>query len=132
MRDLTLVTGTSLDRNLRRSLAWSKSQREIAALVSESYPTAVVDKWREMRDSFDRDTSMPNPYKEVEDRTIFSIFLSSSIFSDQDLDLTIAKLQKELLKEAMHTSNGSPLSTTSSSLSSGIFFQKAIEVEDRM
>jgi hypothetical protein len=63
-----LDPGATLDRNLRRSLAWRKSQREVATLISESYPAAIVDKWRIMRENFDRDRSKPNPYKEVEER----------------------------------------------------------------
>ena len=130
---LNLGPGTSLDRNLRQSLVWSKSQREVATLISESYLLAVVDGWREMRDKFDRDPSMPNPYKEVEDRTFSSLlcrFVSYPV-----LDLTIAKLQKELLKEAKQASNANPLSggdVPSSEVSPGMFFQKAIEVEDRL
>lgn len=70
MRDLTLGPGTSLVKNLQRSLAWSETQREVAALISESYPANVVAKWREMRDNFDRDPSMPNPYEEAEQRMV--------------------------------------------------------------
>ena len=60
--------GKALDKNFRRSLAWSKSQREIADLMSGSYPPDIVDKWHEMRDDFDCDPSKPNPYQEVENR----------------------------------------------------------------
>jgi len=60
--------GKSLDKNLRQSLIWSKSQREVANLISESYPADVVNKWRKMRDDFDRDSSRPNPYEEVNNR----------------------------------------------------------------
>ena len=105
-------------------LAWSKSQREVATLISGSYVAGVVAKWREMLDKFDHDPSMPNPYKEVEEHTTYH----------QPLDLTIAELQKELLKEGKLTSNANSLSTDTlpSSISPGTFFQKAIEVEDRL
>ena len=59
--------GTFLEKNLRQSLAWSKSQREVAMQISESYSAATVDKWRRMRDKFDLDPSEPNPYKEPND-----------------------------------------------------------------
>ena len=65
--------GASLERNLRRSFAWSKSQREVANLMSGSYPTPTVDNWRKMRDEFDLDPSKPNPYKEVDNCTCFPI-----------------------------------------------------------
>ena len=76
---------------------------------------------------------MPNLYKEVEDCTFSSLlcrFISYPV-----LDLTIAKLQKELLKEAKQASNANPLSgrdVLSSEVSPGMFFQKAIEVEDQL
>lgn len=78
IHNLTLDLGASLERSLRRSLAWSKTQREVATLISGSYSAEVVAKWREMLDNFDRDPSMPNPYKEVEQRKFFplrSIFI---------------------------------------------------------
>ena len=65
--------GTFLDRNLRRSLAWKTSQREVADLMSGSYPADVVSKWRGMRDDFDRDPSKPNPYEDVDDRMVFLV-----------------------------------------------------------
>ena len=67
----TFPSGTLLDRNLRRSIAWRNSQQEVATLVSESYPAATVDKWRKMRDEFDLDQKKPNPYEEVDNRTYF-------------------------------------------------------------
>jgi hypothetical protein len=76
---LILNSGTSLDRNLRRSFAWSKTQREVATLISKSYPAAVVNEWRKIRDDFDRDPLKANPYEEVEQRTIFSIVAYSSL-----------------------------------------------------
>ena len=76
----------SLDRNLRRSVAWSKTQREVANLISESYPAEAVTKWRKMRDDFDRDSSMPNPYEEVEQHMVSSIlFLLVLLFDYQIL-----------------------------------------------
>jgi hypothetical protein len=74
--DLTIDSGVLLNRNLQRSLAMSKSQREVATLVSGSYPADVVEKWRQMRANFDRSRTMPNPYKEVEDRKVSSAPLS--------------------------------------------------------
>lgn len=128
MRDLTLGQGTSLVRNLQRSLAWSKTQREVATLISASHPPDVVDNWREMRDNFDRDPSMPNPYEEAEQRTVSPFLIRSPLTLPSDV--TIAELQKDLLKEARHTSNAAD--ARSSSVFPGTFFQKAIEVEDRM
>ena len=66
-----LPLGTFLNKNLQVSLAWSKSQRKVATLVSESYSTAIVDEWRKMRDEFDLDQSKPNPYEEVDNRSCF-------------------------------------------------------------
>ena len=65
--------GTFLEKNLQRSLAWRKSQREIATLMSGSYPVATVDKWRKMRDEFDLDPSKPNPYEEIDNHAYFYI-----------------------------------------------------------
>ncbi|KAF9781860.1 hypothetical protein BJ322DRAFT_1010483, partial [Thelephora terrestris] len=113
----TLKLRVALNRNLQRSVAWSTSQREVATLISGSYPAEIVAKWREMRANFDRDPSRPNPYKEVERH------------------LTIAELQKELLKEAKPASDAHPLPVAdarSSNVSPGTLFQKAIEVEDRI
>ena len=56
----------SLNRNLLRSFTWSKSQWEVANLISGSYTAEVVEKWQKMRNDFDRDSSLPNPYEEVE------------------------------------------------------------------
>ena len=36
--------------------------------MSGSYPANVVAKWCEMREDFDRDSSKPNPYEEVDNR----------------------------------------------------------------
>ena len=58
--------GASLDKNLRRSLLWSNSQREVANLICKSHPKELVKTWKQMRDRFDRDSSKPNPYEEVE------------------------------------------------------------------
>jgi hypothetical protein len=76
---------------------------------------------------------MPNPYKEVEQR-MFSPSFALHLLT-HPLDLTIAELQRELLNEANHTSNTNSLHDTDgrpSGASLGIFFQKAIEVEDRL
>ena len=88
-----------------------------------------------MRDKFDRDPNMPNPYKEVEDCMFLFFSLLCRTISYPLLDLTIAKVQKELLKEAKQASNANPLSggdVPSSDVSPGLFFQKAVEVEDRL
>jgi hypothetical protein len=66
-------SGTSLDRNLRRSLAWKTSQREVADLITSSYEASTIREWQKMRDDFDRDSSKPNPYEEIENRTNPSI-----------------------------------------------------------
>ncbi|KAF9789306.1 hypothetical protein BJ322DRAFT_1000561 [Thelephora terrestris] len=102
---------TSLEKNLRRSLAWSRSQREVANLVSQSYSPETVDVWRKMRDEFDLDQSKPNPYKEVENRT------------------TMKQLKLALLKEeaAELTEHG----PSPHKVSAGAFFDKAIMIENR-
>jgi hypothetical protein len=107
----------------------------VATLVSESYPADVVDKWSKMRSKFELDRSMPNPYKEVEDRKFSSHLFHSPCLLIPSSDLTIAKLQKELLDEAKDTLNSHQISVgqvPSSNISPGTFFQKAIEVEDRL
>lgn len=112
---------------------WSRSQREVAVLISESYSSDVVDEWREMRAKFDSNRSMPNPYKETEDRMFSSLFIHSSLI--RFLGLTVAKLQKELLLEAKAMSNDNSLAaggTQSSTVSPGTFFQKAIDLEERL
>lgn len=48
MHVLMLDPGASLDKNLQRSVVWSKSQRGVATLISESHPTDVVKNWRKM------------------------------------------------------------------------------------
>lgn len=58
--------GTFLNKNLQLSLAWSRSQREVATLVSRSYLDVTVNQWQKMRDEFDLDQSNPNPYEEVD------------------------------------------------------------------
>ena len=68
----TPFSGKTLERNLRRSLAWKKSQREVATLISGTYSTATVEKWCKMRDEFDLDNSKPNPYEEVDNRKSLS------------------------------------------------------------
>lgn len=45
--------------------------------MSGSYSSDIVDKWRQMRNDFDRDPSKPNPYQEVENR-MSSIYLFSN------------------------------------------------------
>ena len=62
-------SGKLLEKCLRRSLAWKKSQREVATMMSNAFDPATVDKWRKMRDEFDLDGSMPNPYEEPDNRT---------------------------------------------------------------
>jgi len=64
----TPFLGTTLERNLRRSLAWKKSQQDVAALISGAYSTTTVEKWDKMRNEFDLDNSKPNPYEEVDNR----------------------------------------------------------------
>ena len=65
-------SGKMLERNLCRSLAWKKSQREVATLISGAYSAATVDKWCKMHDEFDRDNTKPNPYEEVDNRRSLS------------------------------------------------------------
>ena len=65
------MPGVLLDRNLRRSVAWKKSQRDVANLISGSYTPDVVNRWYKMREDFDNVFSMPNPYEEVENCALF-------------------------------------------------------------
>ena len=77
LHGLTHHPGKFLGKNLQRSLAWSKSQRAVANLVSGSYPAETVSEWRKMCEDFDRDPSKPNPYEEVDNRmppTILKLF----------------------------------------------------------
>ena len=60
--------GKLLEKNLRRSLVWKKSQREVATLMSAAFDSTTVDKWHQMRELFDRDQTKPNPYEEVDNR----------------------------------------------------------------
>lgn len=71
--------GKFFEKSLQRSLAWSKSQREVATLMSKSYKNPIVDKWHKMRKEFDLDPSKPNPYKETDHCACFfkRIFLPS-------------------------------------------------------
>jgi hypothetical protein len=60
--------GRLLENNLRKSLAWKKSQRQVAALMSGAFSATTVDGWRKMREAFDLDQTNPDPYEEVEHR----------------------------------------------------------------
>ena len=78
-----------------------------------------------MRDEFDLDSSKPNPYEEV-DNCVY-LYKSPSA-PNQSLDVTMAQLKLELLKEeARELSGRGPLHK----VSAGAFFRKAIEIEDR-
>jgi hypothetical protein len=68
----------TLNKNLKTSLAWFATQREVAMLMSSSYPEAAVSKWTAMRDDFDRDSSKPNPYQEAEQRMVSCLIYSST------------------------------------------------------
>ena len=63
----------SLNRNLQRLFMWSRSQREVANLISGTYMPDIVKKWHKMQNDFDHNPSMPNPYEEVETRKVSSI-----------------------------------------------------------
>ena len=58
--------GKLLEKNLRKSLTWKKSQREVAALMSGAFSATIVDGWRKMREAFDLDQTQPDPYKEID------------------------------------------------------------------
>lgn len=123
----TSFSGKTLERNLRRSLAWKKSQRGVATLISGAYSTATIEKWNKMRDEFDLDNSKPNPYEEVDNRrSLSSNFLG--LFLTSPIDVTMHQLKMELLKEeARELSQGGPLHQ----VSAGAFLRKAVEIEDR-
>ena len=118
--------GKLLEKNLRRSLAWKKSQREVATLMSAAFDTATVNKWREIRDAFDLNDSEPNPYEEVDNRTYF--FRDASVLIDGFIDVTMAQLKLELLKEEAKELSEGPLPQK---VLAGAFLRKAIEIEDR-
>jgi len=67
-------SGAFLDKNLQRSFTWSKTQRELATLLSASYSDKTVDAWRKMRDEFDLDQSKPNPYEEIDNCKVSLLF----------------------------------------------------------
>lgn len=121
----------SLDRNLLRSLAWSKSQREVANLISGSYTVEVVEKWHKMRNDFDGDSSKPNPYEEVEKRTSGFLLCLGVPSLTSFVDCTMAQLRLELLKEELKQTSGTG-DTRPHKVSAGAFFRKAIEIEDRV
>ena len=80
---LTSFQGVFLLKNLRRSHAWSKSQRKVATSLSQKYPKKTIKEWTKMCDKFDRDPNSPNPYKEPKNRT----FIFSLLMFDTDVDL---------------------------------------------
>jgi hypothetical protein len=73
---LTSRPGTFLLKNLRRSLAWGKSQREAATSLSQNYSKETITEWARMRNKFDKDPKSPNPYKEPKIRTFFISLLT--------------------------------------------------------
>jgi len=90
--------------------------------------------WCKMRDDFDRDPSMPNPYEEVE-RRMFFFFIPAVSPLTRFLDFTMAQLRLELLREEEKHASASPLSAEdrqSQKPSPVMFFRKAIEIEDRL
>ena len=82
-----------------------------------------------MRNDFDRDPTMPNPYEEVEYR---KLFWSLPILPlTRSPDCTMAQLRLELLKEEVSQVSGMG-DLPSHKVSAGAFFRKAIEIEDRL
>ena len=61
-----LLLGTSLLKNLQKSLTWSITQRAIADNASRRLPSETLTDWSRMRQDFDRDRTKPNPYEEPE------------------------------------------------------------------
>lgn len=118
--------GKFLEKNLRRSLIWKKSQREVATLMSGAFDPDTVGKWRKMRELFDLDQTKPNPYEEVDNRTYAPYDVP--VCADEYPDVTLAQLKLELLKEdAKELAGGTP----TNKVSAGTFIRKAIEIEDR-
>lgn len=60
------LTGTTLLKNLKRALSWSRTHRAIADNVSKSLPEDTLAAWIKVRQEFDQDPSKPNPYQEPE------------------------------------------------------------------
>jgi hypothetical protein len=63
---LTPLSGTSLLKNLRTSLAWGKTQRAVAKNASAPLSPETLADWTRMRQDFDQDPTKPNPYEEPE------------------------------------------------------------------
>ena len=63
---LIFCLGVSLLKNLKKSLAWSKTQRAVANKAPESLPADTLAQWSTMRQEFDQDRAKPNPYEEPE------------------------------------------------------------------
>ena len=96
--------------------------------MSESYPADVVSQWRKMREDFDRDPSKLNPYEEVDDRMSFS-FLNYIVSNSTHIDLTMAQLRLELLKEEV---SQVPSADNPPGVSAVAFFWKALDIEERL
>jgi hypothetical protein len=61
-----LLSGTTLLKNLQKSLSWSKTQRTVANNASQRISASTLADWKKMREVFDRDRTKPNPYEEPE------------------------------------------------------------------
>lgn len=81
---LTSSLGAFLLKNLRRSVAWSKTQRTFALAISAKHPADVLQRWTKMREDFDKDSAKPNPYKEPRVRTSIAVFLYSITANSAD------------------------------------------------
>ena len=81
-----------------------------------------------MRNDFERDSSSPNLYEEVEN--CMGPFCSPSVPPlTRFPDVTMAQLRLELLKEEVKQTSGD---VPPQKVSAGAFFRKAIEIEDRL
>lgn len=64
--NLYLHLGTTLLKNLKNALSWSKTQRKVADSASSSLSKETLAAWTKVRQEFDWDPSSPNPYEEPE------------------------------------------------------------------
>ena len=71
---LTSSLGKFLLKNLRRSVAWSKTQRTFALAISAKHPPGVLRQWTKMREDFDKDSANPNPYEEPRVRKLIAFY----------------------------------------------------------
>ena len=61
-------------KNLRWSLALSRTQRTFALAMSTKHPADVLQQWANMHNNFDKDPTKPNPYEEPHVHKLVIVF----------------------------------------------------------